>query len=70
MWKTIIDQIFLLFFLGCEFNQCYLTKKINHFGYEQTEHFDAIIFGMPNEMSDEVIDIFGEIFSWYSEFSF
>ena len=47
-------MIFFLSFSGCEFSQCHLTNKINYFGFEKTEKFDAIIFGMPNEMSDKV----------------
>ena len=30
---------------------------MNYFGYHNTTEFDALIFGMPNEMSDKVSNI-------------
>ena len=41
-------------FLACQFSNCYLTKDKDLFGAGQTNEFDAIIFGLPIKMSDEV----------------
>ena len=39
---------------GCQFDNCYFTNDINHFGNDMTKKFDAIIFDMPIQMLDEV----------------
>ena len=43
-----------VFFKGCEFSNCYITKDMDYFGKQDTEKFDAIVFGMPHYISDEV----------------
>ena len=45
------------FFKGCEVSNCFLTRDSNYFGHGKSEEFDAIVFGMPHEMSDEVTNI-------------
>ena len=40
--------------LGCQFDNCYLTNNINYFGNNLTDRFNAIFFGLPIKMSDEV----------------
>ena len=45
-------EIFI--YLDCQFSNCYVTNDTNYFGKGQTDNFDAIIFGLPIKMSDEV----------------
>ena len=40
--------------LDCKYSNCYVTNDTNYFGKGQTDNFDAIIFGLPIKMSDEV----------------
>ena len=46
---------------GCYFDNCYITNDMNYFGKEATDKFDAIVFGVPIRMKDEVL-IFQFIF--------
>ena len=54
MSNYYICLIKCLFFLDCQFSNCYITNNSDYFGVGQTKIFDAIVFGMPHDMSDEV----------------
>ena len=41
-------------FLDCHFSNCYITNNSDYFEIGETKRFDAIVFGMPNFMSDKV----------------
>ena len=50
--KLFVKQSVL--FIDCQFSNCYITNNSDYFGVGQTKIFDAIVFGMPHDMSDEV----------------
>ena len=56
--NTLYSKILTFISLDCQFSNCYLTKNISLFGTGQTNKFDAIIFGLPQQMSDQVKYLF------------